>query len=48
MAGVIMMNIIGQQGNHHTLDITTLPSDTYIIEVLFENKKTTRSVFVKV
>jgi hypothetical protein len=47
MAGNVLLNAQGWEGNHHTLDITVLPSDTYIIEVAFDNNRTTRSVFVK-
>lgn len=47
MEGDIILNANGWKGNHHTLDIAVLPANTYIIEVTFDNKRTTRSVFVK-
>lgn len=47
MHGNLMFAGNSLHGSHNRIDIKNLPSDTYIVEVVFENEKTGRSVFVK-
>lgn len=47
MHGNLMYTCNGLQGSHNRIDIRHLPGDTYIVEVVFINTKTGRSVFVK-
>jgi hypothetical protein len=47
MQGAVVYECTNTASKKNTVDIKHLPEATYIVEVAFENKKTGRSVFVK-
>lgn len=47
MSGSIVCGPLQLDGVHHKIDIKHLPHATYIVEVVFADKRTGRSVFVK-
>jgi hypothetical protein len=48
MSGEVIISQEVAANQQHTINISALPSATYIVEVSFNNNKTSRSVFVKV
>lgn len=48
MSGETIVHLETMANQRHTINITALPSATYIVEVSFGNNKISRSVFVKV
>lgn len=47
MQGLVVYENYSSSAKQNTINIKELPEATYIVEVVFENKKTGRSVFVK-
>lgn len=47
MSGNVVYNSINESGTSGQVSIKELDNATYIIEVVYANKKTARSVFVK-
>jgi hypothetical protein len=47
MSGEVMMRHQATSNHRYAIDISTLLSATYIVEVAFDDHKTGRSVFVK-
>lgn len=47
MAGNIMHDVNASANTKYTINIKTLPKATYIVEVIYNDRKKGRSVFVK-
>jgi hypothetical protein len=48
MDGNVLHTTVNISSLQETIDIEHLPNATYIIEILYENNRTGRSVFVKI
>lgn len=48
LTGEIVYNAQHKPARQNTIDITHLPTATYIVEVSFNGEKTSRSLFVKI
>ncbi|RYD55806.1 MAG: T9SS type A sorting domain-containing protein [Sphingobacteriales bacterium] len=48
MSGETIVRLPSASDQRKTINISNLPSATYIVEVAFSNNKTGRSVFVKI